>query len=731
MAKRAAPWIWIVAALLSATALSPATGWAEGGQIRVQTDLEYILSDVDTTDKEDSFSTDTDFSFFKQKYDIQIQKELYPYLIARGGGLFESADSTTRRKCQAVCTAENLLDAGLDENGRSHSALDQTVTRYFAQLDLNNPLYSAGTAYRRRQFDQTNRPLTNREEISGLWKWRPVGLPSIGLDFNRFHTWDDEDTRDQTVGLLVAKTRYDYEEFTSDYTYTRSDVDEAILKTGSLTQVHNGGLRYSMDFFRDRLEVTGAARLNYNTLEPRGTGVVEVPTDSPGSPFYLTDDSDPLTLEDEIPLDPPMGEAINIGENGPMNDVAVGLDFDVPTEVDTVHILPLDDVRDSTLAKSGFFNWRAFIRDDDQQPWMEQTVTSAIYNDLNNRFEISFSPDADATLLKIVATPVTNAGGGEIWIQGLQAFTTIPVTPGLNLENFTQTYNYGLRWAATANTTASFEGFVRLLDSDPSNRSKQTYTNGFSLQHDFTPRLYADARVLRTDTIESRRPYLIHYTYSASLSADHLPTLDQTLVYSGNYDEEGNLSGYANSILLRTNADVYRDWGLNLDLGYAARNPIRGADTTSTSLRLSTNIAPNPRTNVTVDYLGSWETQTGRPSGFDHNARFQAFWLPITTLSLYASVALRDDARDERGLRVAQDYAINWAPFPDGLLTFNLAYSQTVDTQGNELRALTPTIEWQITRTSLLTLSFDYGTIESDANKNDLNVLRINFRSFF
>jgi hypothetical protein len=719
MAERAGLRSWMVAALLSATALAPATAWAQGGQIRVQTDLEYILSSVDRKDKASSLTSHTDFSYFKQKYDIQLQKDLFPYLSIRGGGLFELIDSTTK-------------------TDGFKSGFDQTATRYFAQLDLNNPVYKAGTAYRRRKFvfDPLGISSTtlNRDEISGLWKWSPVGLPSIDLDFSRFHTWDDENTRDQEVDLLVVKTRYDYQEFASDYTYTRSDQDEAFLDNGSLTQIHNGGLRYSTDFFRDRLEVTGAARLNYDTLEPTGSGDIQQPTSSPGAEFYLLDDSDPSTLTVVNAANPLTN--VNIGRDGPMNDVAVGLDFGPPTEVDTVYILPLEDQTRPELATpadiaaiAGSFVWRAFISDD-QLNWREQTVTSAFYSAFDNRFEISFSPDADAPFVKIVTTPLFNATK-RIEIAELRAFTTIPGSPGLNLETFTQTYNLGLRWAATANTTAAYEGFVRVREADPFNRNKTTLTNGVSLQHDFTPRLYGDLRVLRTDTMDSARPDGARHTYSASLTADYLPTLNQTLVYSGNYDQEGDLSGYANSILLRTNADLYRDWSLNLDLGYAARAPLRGEEGTSTSLRLSTNIAPNSKMYGTVDYLVTYLTRSDGPSGFDHNGRFQVFWVPIPSLSLFASVALRDDTRDQEGLRVAQDYSINWAPFPDGLLTFNLAYNETIDTQGNELRVLTPKIELQITRRSLLTVSFDWGTIESEADKSDLNVLRVDFRSYF
>ena len=219
---------------------------------------------------------------------------------------------------------------------------------------------------------------------------------------------------------------------------------------------------------------------------------------------------------------------------------------------------------------------------------------------------------------------------------------------------------------------------------------------------------------------------------AASFIADWLPTLNQTLVYSGRHDDIGGRTGISNAILLRTNADVYRDWGVNLDLAFNANNPAFGPDNTSASFRLNTNIAPNERMNFTIDFLGSWDTETGRPSGFNYIGRFQAFWLPIPTFSVYANVNLRDQLRDQNeGLKVSQNYSVNWAPFPDGTLDFNLAYNQTIDTRNNQIRALTPEINWQITRTALLTLSFDYGTIETDAETRDLKVLRMRFRAYF
>lgn len=715
MSKQALRWNLIVPVLFSAAVLAPARAPAEGAQLNAQVDLEYIHSMTERENEDESSpafgeETDTEFSWLKQRYKLELRKELYPFLHFLGGGYLE------------------LIDSRTETNGRE-TDFDERTDRVFGEIDLDNPLYRVSGAYRRRNFEVDREDFAveqlTRDEYSALWHWRPVGFPSLDLDFSRFHTWDNQDLRDLINSLLVVKSRYNYEDFASDYTYTRSNRDEQILQNGSLTQVHNGGLRYPKSFLDDRLEITGSARFNYETLEPQEAADVLLPTASPGVVFFLQDDSDPGS---QVP-------AVNIGRNGPTTDVAAGLDFSAPTEVDTIHVLPREDASDPDLASpaeiaaiAGSFLWTAWTSDDGLS-WTQQAVLSQTYDVFENRFEIVFAR-VDTLYIKVVTAPLTTATK-EIWLENVRGFTTVPGEPGLELETFTHTYNLGLEWAATDKTTSNFDSLLRIRRDDPFEQKKTTLTNSLGVDHEFTPVFSGNLRVLRTDTIDTERTDSVRHNYTAALIGDYFPSLNQRLVYSGTHDKEGDRSGYSNSILLRTNADVYRDWGVNLDLGYATRNPIRGAETSSASLRLVTNIIPNRRLNFTIDYLGSYDREEDRPSGFSHIARFQGFWVPIDTLSLSAVVGLRDKQRDGVGLRTTHNYAANWAPFPDGQLRFTLAYNQTIDTNDVETKTLTPQINWQLTRATLLTVSFDYGTIESDIETSQLRVLRARFRTFY
>jgi hypothetical protein len=726
--------------VLLATALASTAAFAESGDIRLQADLEYIYSDIETEEKATGEKTDATFSYFRRKYNIDIEKEILPYLRFRGGAFLELIDSTTD---------EEDLSTGFEEK----------TDRLWAELNWTNPLYKASAAYRRRnfEFDPKNLPSTNisREEYSGFWRWTPVGFPSIDLEYNRFRTWDDDDNRDSLLNLYVAKSRYDYRDFSADYTYTRSDLEQTVrtagggldpggtlaagdtprtIDQGFLTQIHNGGVRYATDLFNDRLRVIARARVNYDKLEPTGTGPIRPATTSPGAPFFLLDDSDPTTLTVANAANPL--STVNIGRNAPLNPVGVGLDFGTPTEVDTIHVVPVENLLDPSLASpgeiasvAGAFNWRVFTSDD-QVAWTEQAVTSDEYSVFDNRFEITFSPQAFTRYIKVVTTPVTTASG-EIRIADIEAFTTVDAAAGQEFETLTQTYNLGLRWAVTDRTLTTYDSTVRLFDTDPDDRDKTTLINGVSVQHEFNDMFYADARLLRLDTSQSNRDDVVRHTFTTSLNADYLPTLSQSLIYNGVHEKEGSRSGQAHSLFLRTNADLYRDWSMNLDLGYTTRSPVFGPDTTSTIIRLATNVSPHRTMNFAVDYLGSYDTQSGGFSGFSHIASIQAFWVPFRTLSFFASVNLRDQVREREGLRVRQQYSVNWSPFPDGQLNFLLGFNQTIDADGNESQILTPEARWQINRSTLLTLAFDFGTIESETLIRDLKVFRLNFRTIF
>jgi hypothetical protein len=716
--------------ILFAIASAPASVLAEGTQLSILADLEYLYSETDSED-DDGNTLDTVFSRFEQKYDVDLQKEIYPFLSLRAGGVFELIDTDTTSK--------------IEVNGirsRIKSQRDARSTWLYGELNLENPLYTAGGAYRRREVvdDPGNFPASRdyRDEWAALFRWQPVGFPIFNLDFNRFHTWDDDDERDLLLDRLILKSRYSYRDFSYDYTYTRNDAENRIGDFDTLNQIHNGNVEYSRPFFDGRLLTNAGIRLNYQTLELSGEGDFRRPATAPGVSLFRQDDVPTDFWTNAELTDARNATSITIGDLIPPGDPAsAGLIFAIETEVDTVYALPDTggSLAGPEVIASVVFTWTVYISDDGLN-WNEHLGADSIYDSAENRFEISF-PAVETRYVKVVTVPQSSTD--EIVIGEVQAFTTITVagSEGFKLEDFDQTYNLGLQWAVTDRSIASYDGFFRMIETEPFDTRRTTLTNSISFRHVFNPRLFANARLLRTDTTETNRDDTVDHSYTASITADHLDTLRQTLVYSGRHNEGENETSSSNSIFLRTDADLYEGWSADLDLGYSWKNSDAGSDTTTTTLRIGTNVDPNPRLGFALDYRVSYNTESGARSGsfdsngFDHNARFQGFWVPLRTLSFFAGVSLRKEAREMEGLQVDQNYSLNWAPFPDGLLEFSLGYNYSVDTRNNESSTLSPQIDWQVTRTTFLTARLNVGSFETENRTNDVMNIRVNLRTHY
>jgi hypothetical protein len=724
MPRQLAAWIRLVLVCLFATALAPVTVLAEAGRIRFSTELEYRGSDADITNKQTGVETKSDFSFFQQVYDLEIQKEIFPYLEFRSGGVLRLTDSKSTRRTLA--------------EGTQKADLDERLGRLFGEFNLDNPLYRGSGAYHWTEFKVSDFDTTKitREEWIGRWNWRPDGFPWLDLQYNNFSAHDDARTRDSRNERFLLESRYHYEGLSSDYTYTRNEQEERITDSGALSQTHNGGALYSTSFFGDRVSATGGFRLEHTTVEPTGAGDFRLPTSSPGTPFYSLDDSDPQGLP-ECTQGCDLTD-VNIGGGGPLVPVSVGLTFASPTEVDTVYVLPEEEPGNASAAQiasvADSFLWRVYTSDD-QVNWTEQPgVTVAPYSVIDNRFEISFSPPEGELYqyVKVRTMPLSNAPW-PIPIAELQAFTTIVAAEigGSKLKEFVQHYRLGAQWAITDRTTTGYDGFYRRQKNEPFDQLKTTLTNSINLQHVFGPVFVADARVLREDGHRTGRGDVVSHQYGGSLRANYFNTLDQTLVYSGRHEKNRDGSGTRNTILLRTNADLYRDWSINLDLGYSWRDPILDEKSTEVLLRLSTAVAPHPRVHFTIDYDASWKKEKGEPTWLDQNATFQAFWVPLRTLSLFAVVNLRHKESANEDLMVDQSYSINWAPFPDGTLNFLLSFNQILDTRDNEARLISPEVTWQINRATLVTVRFNFGTLESQTEKSDVRNIRAEFKIFY
>ena len=731
MRRPAIPWLRIIPLLLLVALCTPAPLLAEG--LRLLGDLEYRSSFVDTTDKQTGETTDGEFARFTQLYDLSFQRQLYPYLEIRAGGLFDLRNARTT-------------------NDGIHSRIDDRTWQYFAGLHLNQPLHKAGFTYRRTDLKTSASNLFTRsifrDQYIANWTWRPDDLPLITVNYDRAHTFDKPQTRDSIAELLTLRSRYDYRDASLDYTYTRNDAQENLTSGGSLSQIHNTGIRYSRRFLDDRIGLTAGARINYSTLEPSDDGDIHRPTTSRGVEFWLLDDSSPdSNASGEFTTVDPGDDStaltnVDIGGDAPPEPVSVGLDFGSSTDVDTIYVLPLEDDNNDDLANpaeieaaSDTFSWEVFWSDD-QETWTQCAPSVACeveweYNLFDNRFEISFSPGVNRRYIKVWTRPSSDPSLGQVLISSVRGFTTISVSAGTVLNDLDQNYNLGVRWSITDRSEMNYDAYYKVVTADPSSRRKSTLTNSVSLRHIFNPVFVGNARFLRSDGRATARHNEVYQSYVASIRGDYLETLSQTLVYSGTHTKDGNGTSTVNSLFLRSNADLYRDWSMNLYLGQSWTNSDLDGSSRSTAARIRTDMAPNRKLHLALDYSITWIVDEDEGSRLEQNGNVQGFYVPFRTLSLFAAVRFRNRDQGNRSTTVSQDYSVNWAPFLDGSLNFSIAYTQAKTTLGYEEKLVKPEVRWQIARGMLLIFTYSNGTVESATETSDIQTFTGNLRVFY
>jgi hypothetical protein len=137
-------------------------------------DYTYTTGSTKTTDASGQ-STKTDTNNFLQRYNLLLDKTIYPKLKLEAGGIFEK--DLTRFK-----------------SGDTETTSTNTRLRPYATLTLKDPLYTAGVGYYLREdtmkASQVQTVTTVNEDYTGIFGWRPAGLPSVDLRYTRTDQYD-------------------------------------------------------------------------------------------------------------------------------------------------------------------------------------------------------------------------------------------------------------------------------------------------------------------------------------------------------------------------------------------------------------------------------------------------------------------------------------------------------------------------------------------------------------
>jgi len=216
------------------------------------------------------------------------------------------------------------------------------------------------------------------------------------------------------------------------------------------------------------------------------------------------------------------------------------------------------------------------------------------------------------------------------------------------------------------------------------------------------------------------------------MRAAYLGTLSQTLTYSGKRTEEEDGESKRDALFLRTNAVLYSGWSAFIDMGYSTdKSPGNPESSKSTTIRSGTNLEPNEKVTINLDYSATKThgMEMGNRKASRSKLGLHVFYTPFSALSLNGQFQVLETGSNRRTLK---DYSINWSPFPDGALQFNLIFSETLTPEtGEKTKIIGPNIKWSIGRYASLDIFYNLNQSETSTMVVDTRSLIANLRLIF
>ncbi len=730
------------AALIYAEAFS---GRACADDVSGYAELDYAHSHQKTDNGNgDVSSQNTDD--FVQRYNLSLTKLLYPHLKFLANGIFEQDLSTTA-----------------DETGKTKATT--TNIQPFVSLTLGTPLIVAATGYNRIQITTqssgSSQTLIN-ENYSGSLGLRPEGLPTIDINEQITRTYDPAHAVENLLtDRLSAGSRFSpIRGLDLGYQFGYTDTKDKLADVDTTQIINSGTFSYNGNYWGNRVRfgVDG----NVSQLQTKATigaasttGVAQF-SQSAVSGLYAADSTADSPLGVDVPPHTPANDAmistpflinggdflgnagkLNIGfpqtnpaDNNPRD---AGLAFAQPTELDAIYVTVNQDV--NSIAAS--YSWDVYTSNDTtigqqlgnppplQQWTLYQQGATFIFSELDNTFRITFQK-VTAQFFKVVTRPlpvpasVPGVDVNNILISRVQAFdTTAPSNSPVNkTTTTTQNYDMNLRVRILNKPMLYYD-----LTSYYSNTSNQgsgfavghpnllTYyvSNGLSGAYQLSRVFSTSARVALEDS-RDQQGYGVTKIYNAALTAAPLETLSHSLVFSSRQESIHGEPQSITSLFMTNLAQLYKGINVALSGGLNWSTQTTLQKNTGETLNATLSLVPYSVLTINSDFLytNSKATGGGVPNVMTTSERSDlgVTYTPFPALNFSGSIGVFSGVNVQSSTIV--NYGLNWSPFPNGTLLFNFSYSEDLNSL-NSVKDTTilPTIRWNITRSTYLTVAYN------------------------
>jgi hypothetical protein len=698
-------------------------------------EFNYSFLSTKTTDASGN-TVKTDVHGYNPKLILDVNTQIWPNLRFRTGGTFEG------------------IIADINTNGVKTKTTIINLTPYI-DLTLETPLYKAGLGYQRLQQEAKASQVPSTTLISdyyyGNFVWKPEGLPTIDTLISRRNIYDnDKSFLDIKEDYASLTSRYEYQgpifqglvlDYRGTYLHRRDDLIDL-----DVTQyTHQGRVAYSNSFFDKRISLATTYNILYqdNVTDSTGKGFLSTQVFPLGGLSSLNDfplngalNPNPALIDGNLTV----SAGIDIGLipiGGDPRRRNIGLDFVTPTEVNKLFVW-VDRALPASI--SNIFPWDIYVSTDNLNWILVQNLFSAPFGPFDNRFEIKFS-NVTARYIKVVTRGLTLADPGaagfpNIFITEMQAFLETSVQAGKErIIRTTHNYDLDVKAMILNNPSLYYElyYFFNRVEFGPTALQRYDFSNSLNVNQRFSQIFSGKAKVgIENGKRENER--LFAYFYDASLIADPLATLHNTLTFSGRNEEVEGRPNNINSLFLYNTAKLYQGIDIGLNGGITFTKQVTGEIGRDFLINLQANIIPHRTVSLILNYSDILSRRTGgeRRSSLKNTQTldFSVSYNPVRTLNLYATVQVVIETGQKT--QTIQNYAINWSPFPDGALQFNIAYNEDYDTQTHlKERIFLPSIRYNLSKRSYIDVSYQLIRSRSDIQKTDSNLFSTNLKIYF
>jgi len=359
-------------------------------------------------------------------------------------------------------------------------------------------------------------------------------------------------------------------------------------------------------------------------------------------------------------------------------------------------------------------------------------VGQVSFSAFQNRFELTIDKTA-ARYLKVVTRPL--AAGvtvdprfSDVFVTELQAYLILPAQQVRGTTSTTIHVASGsFRQLLLANPNLAYD-FSGVLTTGTGG-SSYTVQNGLSLERSFARTFALLARVTRQDTGQfiSGQPSIHRglLQYSASVTGRPLPTLSESLTYSGQYTETARGTAKLNSVTFVNRAQLYRGLDALTSLGYNYNYLDTGAMSYGPTVIATLSVVPNRIVTLAGSYYlaSTHQTGGGLPDSDTEDERVDGTIAISPFPALYLSGTVTRIIKGFRPTTLAS-LTGSFSPFPDGNFLLRSSYSESIDTSlGVKSGVGTVGARWNFTQGAYLDLGYSFVDGSSNAGSNSSRVL--------